>query len=93
MRERGIETYLRNSVKAAGGIAYKFVSPGNAGAPDRLVLLPGERVVFVELKASGRQPTPLQLRQQRRIRDLGFTVLVIGSKEEVDEFIKGVRCS
>jgi hypothetical protein len=93
MRERDIEAYLRDQVKAIGGIAYKFVSPGNAGVPDRLVLLPGERVVFVELKASGRQPTPLQLRQQRRIRDLGFTVLVIDSKEEVDEFIKGVRCS
>ncbi len=93
MRERDIETYLRDQVKTAGGIAYKFTSPGNAGVPDRLVLLPGGRVVFVELKAPGRQPTPLQLRQQRRIRDLGFTVLVIDSKEEVDEFIKGVRCS
>ncbi len=93
MRERDIEAYLRDQVKAIGGIAYKFVSPGNAGVPDRLVLLPGGRVVFVELKAPGRQPTPLQLRQQRRIRDLGFTVLVIDSKEEVDEFIKGVRCS
>ena len=93
MRERDIEAYLRDQVKAIGGIAYKFVSPGNAGVPDRLVLLPGERVVFVELKAPGRQPTPLQLRQQRRIRDLGFTVLVIDSKEGVDEFIKGVRCS
>jgi hypothetical protein len=93
VRERDIETYLRDQVKTAGGIAYKFTSPGNAGVPDRLVLLPGGRVVFVELKAPGRQPTPLQLRQQRRIRDLGFTVLVIDSKEEVDEFIKGVRCS
>ena len=93
MRERDIEAYLRDQVKAIGGIAYKFVSPGSAGVPDRLVLLPGGRAVFVELKAPGRQPTPLQLRQQRRIQDLGFTVLVIDSKEEVDEFIKGVRCS
>jgi len=93
VRERDIEAYLREKVKQLGGIAYKFVSPGNAGVPDRLVLLPGGRVVFVELKAPGRQPTPLQLRQQQRIRDLGFTVLVIDSKEEVDEFIKGVRCS
>lgn len=93
MRERDIESYLREKVKAAGGIAYKFVSPGNAGVPDRLVLLPTGRVVFVELKAPGKQPTPLQLRQQRRIRDLGFPVLVLDSKEGVDEFIKGVRCS
>ena len=92
MRERGIETYLRDQVKTAGGIAYKFVSPGNAGVPDRIVLLPGGRVVFVELKAPGKQPTPLQLRQQKRIRNLGFQVLVIDSKAGVDEFIKGVRC-
>ena len=92
MRERDIETYLRDQVKTAGGIAYKFVSPGNAGVPDRIVLLPGGRVVFVELKAPGKQPTPLQLRQQKRIRNLGFQVLVIDSKAGVDEFIKGVRC-
>lgn len=91
MRERDIEIYLRDQIKAAGGIAYKFVSPGNAGAPDRLVLLPGGRMIFVELKAPGKQPTSLQLRQQKRIRDLGFQVLVIDSKAEVDEFIKGVR--
>lgn len=92
MRERDIEAYLRDQIKRLGGIAYKFVSPGNAGVPDRIVLLPGGRVVFVELKAPGKQPTPLQLRQQKRIRNLGFQVLVIDSKAGVDEFIKGVRC-
>lgn len=93
MRERGIEAYLRDQIKRLGGIAYKFVSPGNAGVPDRLVLLPAGRVAFVELKAPGKQPTPLQQRQQQRIRDLGFTVLVIDSKAGVDDFIKGVRRS
>ena len=93
MRERDIESYLRERAKAAGGIAYKFTSPGNAGVPDRLVLLPAGRVAFVELKAPGKQPTPLQLRQQKRIRNLGFQVLVIDSKAGVDEFIKGVKHS
>ena len=88
MRERDIEAYLRDQIKRLGGIAYKFVSPGNAGVPDRLVLLPAGRVAFVELKAPGKQPTPLQLRQQKRIAGLGFKVLVIDSKEQVDEFIK-----
>jgi hypothetical protein len=92
MRERDIEAYLRDQIKRLGGIAYKFVSPGNAGVPDRLVLLPAGRVAFVELKAPGKQPTPLQLRQQKRIRNLGFQVLVIDSKAGVDGFIKGVRC-
>ncbi|GMA48644.1 nuclease [Alicyclobacillus contaminans] len=88
MRERDIETYLREQVKAAGGRAYKFVSPGNAGVPDRLVLLPGGRAVFVELKAPGRRPTPLQLAQHKKIAALGFEVAVIDSKAGVDEFIR-----
>ena len=92
VRERDVEAYLRDQIKQLGGIAYKFTSPGNTGVPDRLVLLPGGRVVFVELKAPGKKSTPIQLRQQRRIQDLGFQVLVIDSKAGVDEFIKGVRC-
>ncbi len=88
MRERDIEAYLRDQIKRLGGIAYKFVSPGNAGVPDRLVLLPAGRVAFVELKAPGKKPTALQELQQKRIAGLGFKVLVIDSKEQVDEFIK-----
>ena len=90
MREKDIEQYLRNQVKAQGGIAYKFTSPGNAGVPDRLVLLPGPRVVFVELKAPGRKSTALQEAQQRRIATLGFRVVVIDSKQDVDKLIAEV---
>lgn len=88
MREQDIEIYLRNQIKAIGGRAYKFVSPGNAGVPDRLVLLPGGRTVFVELKAPGRKPTSLQEVQHKRIRALGHSVFVIDSKQKVDEFIQ-----
>lgn len=88
MRERDIEIYLRNRVKELGGKAYKFVSPGNAGVPDRLVLLPKARVIFVELKAPGKKPTALQERQMQAISILGFPVYVIDSFEKVDEFIK-----
>lgn len=87
-RERDIEQYLTGRVKALGGRAYKFVSPGNAGVPDRLVLLPGARMVFVELKAPGRRPTQLQLVQQQRIAALGFDVRVIDSLQAVDELIQ-----
>ncbi|MCL6598978.1 MAG: VRR-NUC domain-containing protein [Alicyclobacillus macrosporangiidus] len=83
-----METYLRDRVKALGGRAYKFVSPGNAGVPDRLVLLPGARAVFVELKAPGRRPTQLQVVQQQRIATLGFDVRVVDSLEGVDELIR-----
>lgn len=88
MREKDIEKYLVEKVKAAGGKAYKFVSPGNAGVPDRLVLFPKGTTVFVELKAPGNKPTALQEAQQKKIRNLGFLVLVIDSKEGVDELVR-----
>lgn len=90
MRERDIESYLRNQVKKIKGIAYKFESPGNAGVPDRLVLLPNGKVQFIELKAPGKKPTALQLVQHRKLANLGFNVLVIDSKQGVDEFIASV---
>ena len=91
MRERDIENYLREQVKQIGGRAYKFEAPGNAGEPDRLVLLPDGLVFFVELKAPGKKPTALQLSQHRKLEKLGHHVLVIDSKEMVDSFI--ARCA
>ncbi|NLO91362.1 MAG: VRR-NUC domain-containing protein [Elusimicrobia bacterium] len=89
MREKIVEAYLRDRVKEAGGVAYKFVSPGNAGVPDRIVLLPGGRIAFAELKAPGKEPTALQKAQQRKLKALGFEVAVIDSKQGVDEFMAG----
>ncbi|WP_054939050.1 VRR-NUC domain-containing protein [Paenibacillus ihuae] len=91
MRERDIETYLRKQVKAAGGLAYKWTSPGNAGVPDRIVVLPFNRVHFVELKAPGQKPTPLQLAQHRELTARGCSVWVIDSKEGVDAFLQEAR--
>lgn len=88
MKEKEIETYFRKQVRAAGGRAYKFVSPGNAGVPDRIVLFPGGRIVFVELKAPGKKRTALQEAQCNKISKLGFEVLVIDNKETVDKFIQ-----
>lgn len=82
--EKNIEQYLVKRVKELGGKAYKFVSPGNAGVPDRLVCLPGGRIIFVELKAPGKKPTALQIVKHRELQRLGFKVLVIDSKELVD---------
>lgn len=88
MRESQIESYLRDMVKDLGGIAYKFVSPGNSGVPDRIVLLPEGRSVFVELKAPGKKPTKLQAVQHKRIRALGHEVRVIDSREQVDAWLQ-----
>ena len=88
MRERNIETYLRDQVRKAGGAAMKWVSPGNSGVPDRIVIMPGGRIVFVELKAPGRKPTQLQLVQHERLRALGCDVRVIDSREGVDGLVR-----
>ncbi len=87
MRERDVEQYLRERVKDLGGRAYKFVSPANSGVPDRIVMLPGGRIVFVELKAPGKKPTPLQANQHRFIRSQGLPVITVDSKAGVDELI------
>ena len=90
MKESTIEAYLRDRVKAQGGIAYKWVSPGNVGVPDRLIVFPGGTVYFRELKAPGKKPTPLQVRQLEKLKALGFDVGVIDSKQGVDEFMREV---
>lgn len=88
VKESDIEKYLREQVKIAGGRAYKWVSPGNNGVPDRIIFFPFGRIIFVELKAPGKKPTPIQLAQGKKIRGLGQVVLVIDSKLAVDAFIR-----
>ena len=74
MRERDVEQYLVSEVRAIGGRAYKLACPGTNGMPDRMVCLPGGRIVFVELKAPGKQARALQRARQKALRDMGFTV-------------------
>lgn len=90
MLERNIERFFAKQIKAAGGIALKLISPGFSGLPDRLVLLPKGRIYFVELKAPGKSPRPLQLAAHRILLNLGFNVLTIDSRERVKEFIREV---
>lgn len=87
MREKQIEQKLTLMVKAAGGIAPKFVSPGFAGMPDRLVLLPNGVFAFAELKAPGKKPRALQLARHEMLRRLGFKVYVIDGTEQIGEMI------
>lgn len=88
LKEKDIEKHLREKVKAAGGKAYKFISPGNSGVPDRIVLLPPGVVIFVELKAPGKTSTTLQKKQQEFFKGVGCMALVIDSKQGVDELIE-----
>lgn len=91
MNESFIEKKLREGIKKLKGIAYKFVSPGNSGVPDRIVLLPGGKIIFVELKRLGERPKKHQLAQIRRIRALGFDVRILSGLDDVKEFIHEIQ--
>ena len=90
MEEQKIENYLKNQVKLLGGKAYKFVSPGTSGMPDRLVILPYQTPFFVELKAPGKKLRPLQIARKKELEALGQRVYAIDSKEKVDKLLKEV---
>ena len=87
MIEKQIENKLTMAVKKLGGIAPKFVSPGFAGMPDRLILLPDGHIAFAELKAPGKKPRPLQLSRHRLLREMGFAVYVIDDPEQIGGMI------
>lgn len=87
MNEKQIENKLVLAVKKLGGIAPKFVSPGFAGMPDRLILLPDGHIAFAELKATGKKPRPLQLSRHRLLEGLGFKVYVIDSTDQIEQIL------
>ena len=91
MREKTIEQKFRAAVKAAGGLALKFASPGFDGVPDRLALLPGGRMAFVEVKAPGENPRPLQMARHRLLRRLGFKVYVLDGVEQIGGIIDEIQ--
>ena len=83
MREKTIEKKLSDEVKKRGGLAPKFTSPGFDGMPDRIVLMPGGRMAFVEVKAPGKAPRPLQETRHRMLRQLGFRVYVLDDSSQI----------
>ena len=90
MDEKGIERKLVRMTSQLGGMALKFVSPGCAGVPDRLVLLPGGKAGFVELKAPGKKPRPLQIRRISQIQRLGFPVFVVDRREQIADVLEKI---
>ena len=90
-RERDVEKWLRKEIEKMGGLAFKWTSPGNDGVSDRIVILPGGRVHFVELKTDGGEPRPLQVWQLERLRHLGCNAEVIRGMDEAAAFIEEVR--
>lgn len=87
MRERDVEQRLVRLVERAGGLCLKWTSPGTVGVPDRIVIMPGGRVYFVELKRPGGRPRPSQLAFHRRLAKRGIQVHVV---DDADAFMRGI---
>lgn len=88
MLEKQVERYLVKQVKSLGGLSLKLTSL--IGIPDRLVLLPEGRVVFVELKRPGEMPRKIQEMRMKQLRRLGFKTYVADSYEQVDKLMDEV---
>lgn len=82
--ETMVERRIVECARSLGGIAYKFVSPARRNVPDRLILLPGGRALFIEAKAEGRKASAAQAAEHGRLRRLGFEVHVCDTCEDVD---------
>ena len=93
MKENAIERRLVTEAVKRGGLAPKFVSPGLDGVPDRLLLLPGGRLAFVEVKVPGKKPRPIQRRRMEQLTALGFQVFVLDSKEQIGEILDEVQAT
>lgn len=85
--EKVLERSLVEKIRQRGGICVKLQGNMYAGMPDRLILLPGGRVVFVELKSEGIKPRKLQLIRHEELRALGFKVFVIDTHEKLTQFL------
>ena len=90
MKEKTIEKKLTLAAKNMGGIALKFMSPGLDGMPDRIVLLPGGRMGFIEVKAPGKVPRPLQEARHRMLRMLGFRVYVLDTVDQIGGILDAI---
>ena len=91
MLESALEQKLVKAVKKAGGLAWKFVSPGRSGVPDRVVLMPGGHIIFIELKTETGSLTPLQIEVHNTLRDMGFDCRTLYGKQYVEGFIHEIR--
>lgn len=87
MRESAVEKHLTRHVERRGGRCLKWTSPGRSSVPDRILLFPGGRVAFVEVKAPKKTPRQKQLRELQKLNDMGFRAAWLDSTEAVDRFI------
>jgi len=89
--EKEIEKRMTNNLKQLDCLVYKFISPNNAGVPDRIVIYPGGRVDFVELKTLRGRLSPLQARQIEKLKRKGANVDIVVGLAGVDAYVEKVR--
>ena len=90
MRENRIEKALVQVVKDRGGKCLKWVSPSTRGVPDRIVIMPGNRTIYVETKAPGKPLTPMQAKMIKELQARGHIALKIDTLAEVEIFARTV---
>lgn len=90
MLEKTIESKLVTRTKAIDGMCLKFTSPSLTGVPDRIILLPKGRIGFVEVKAKGKKPRPIQVKRIKQLRDLGFKVFVLDDEKDIDKILNKI---
>lgn len=91
MREAVVEQKLIAATKKRRGLCLKWVSPGYAGVPDRIVLLPHGRIGFVEVKAPGEKPRKLQVSRHRLLRRLGYKVYVLDRLDDIEAILDEIE--
>lgn len=85
MNEKALERKLKREIERKGGVCWKFTSPGTSGVPDRICIMPGGHVVFVELKGDGCKPQLNQLVRIKQLRSLGADVRVMAGGLTIDD--------
>ena len=93
MKEQHLEQQLVKTVEALGGVCWKLVSPGTAGVPDRIVLLPDGHVGFVEVKAPSGIVSAIQKHRLRQLKHLGFIAIVLNNPDEVEEVCHAISAA
>ena len=91
MSEKNIERKLVEGVKKQGGVCLKFVSPGRAGVPDRLIILPEGRIIFAELKTEIGRLSKIQIHTIEGLKKLGADVRVLYGMQDVKNFLKEIE--
>lgn len=91
MNEKLLEKKLREEVKKLGGLALKFFSSSFTGMPDRIILMPGARVAFAEIKTTGKKATPLQAKRIEMLVRFGFTARVIDDLKSLNDLLEDLK--